>query len=48
MEWGALVSIENKYGETPLDKCQPSLRKKLHERAAELGTVLHRDLIRSA
>ena len=30
VEWNALVTIENKYGETPLDKCQPSLGKKLH------------------
>ena len=30
VEWGALVTIENKYGETPLEKCQASLGKKLH------------------
>ena len=30
VEWGALVTIENKYGETPLEKCQSSLGKKLH------------------
>lgn len=42
VEWGALVTIENKYGETPLDKCQSSLGKKLHERAAELGQDLRK------
>merc|ERR1712141_721512 len=42
VEWGAMVSIENKYGETPLDKCQPALKKKLHERAAELGQDLRK------
>jgi hypothetical protein len=30
VEWGGLVTIENKYGETPLDKSQGSLGKKLH------------------
>ena len=30
VEWGALVTIENKYGETPLEKCPGSLGKKLH------------------
>ena len=30
VEWGALVTIENKYGETPLEKCPASLGKKLH------------------
>ena len=42
VEWGAVVAIENKYGETPLEKCQPSLAKKLHERAAELGQDLRK------
>ena len=42
VEWGAMVSIENKYGETPLDKCQPALKKKLHERAAEMGQDLRK------
>ena len=37
-----MVSIENKYGETPLDKCQPALKKKLHERAAEMGQDLRK------
>ena len=40
VEWGALVTIENKYGETPLDKGQAALGKKLHERVAELGQDL--------
>ena len=29
---GALVSIQNKYQETPLDKCKGSLAKRLHGR----------------
>ena len=30
VEFGALVNIENKYHETPLDKCQGNLEKRLH------------------
>ena len=42
VEWGAMVSIENKYGETPLDKCPPALKKRLQERAAEMGQDLRK------
>ena len=30
IEWGALVSIENKYGETPLNKASGHMAKRLH------------------
>ena len=30
VEFGGLVNIENKYHETPLDKCQGNLAKRLH------------------
>ena len=30
VEFGALVNIENKYHETPLEKCQGNLAKRLH------------------
>ena len=29
LEWGALVAIQNKYCESPLDKCSDSLAKRL-------------------
>ena len=42
VEWGALVNIENKYGETPIDKCGANLRKKLYDRAGEMGQDLRK------
>ncbi len=30
VEWGGLVSIENKYGETPLNKANGHMAKRLH------------------
>ena len=30
VEFGGLVNIENKYHETPLEKCQGNLAKRLH------------------
>ena len=39
VEWGALVTIENKYGETPLEKCQASLGKKLHGKYIHIYNV---------
>lgn len=44
VEWGGVVSIQNKYSESPLDKCpqQGLLKKRLHERAGELGQDLQR------
>ncbi|XP_035755123.1 integrin-linked protein kinase [Egretta garzetta] len=37
---GALVSIANKYGETPIDKAKTPLREVLKERAEKLGQSL--------
>ncbi|KAK4829229.1 hypothetical protein QYF61_002494 [Mycteria americana] len=37
---GALVSIANKYGETPIDKAKAPLREVLKERAEKLGQSL--------
>ena len=34
VEFGALVNIENKYHETPLEKCQGNLAKRLHGKKA--------------
>lgn len=34
---GAIVSIANKYGDTPLDKCSGNLAKHLHDLAVENG-----------
>jgi len=42
IDWGALVSIQNKYQETPLDKCSGSVSKRLHERAAAAGQDMKR------
>ncbi len=30
VEWGGLVNIENKYGETPLQKANGHMAKRLH------------------
>jgi len=42
VEFGGLVNIENKYHETPLDKCQGNLAKRLHEQAVTNGQDLRK------
>lgn len=34
---GAIVSVQNKYQETPLDKCSNNIASRLHERASQAG-----------
>eukprot|EP00090_Calanus_glacialis_P045074 TRINITY_DN8165_c0_g1_i1.p1 TRINITY_DN8165_c0_g1~~TRINITY_DN8165_c0_g1_i1.p1 ORF type:complete len:453 (-),score=78.33 TRINITY_DN8165_c0_g1_i1:691-2049(-) len=34
---GAIVSVQNKYQETPLDKCSNHIASRLHERASQAG-----------
>jgi integrin-linked kinase len=42
VECGALVTIENKYGESPMDKAPPNTAKRLMDRGAELGQDLRK------
>lgn len=37
---GAIIAISNKYGDTPLSKARPRLRKKLEALAGEFGQSL--------
>ena len=37
---GAIIAISNKYGDTPLSKARPRLRKKLEALAGEYGQSL--------
>ena len=37
---GAIIAISNKYGDTPLAKARPRLRKKLEALAGEYGQSL--------
>jgi len=39
---GALVAVQNKYQETPLDKCSERVAQRLHERAAQAGQDLRK------
>ena len=37
---GAIIAISNRYGDTPLSKARPRLRKKLEALAGEFGQSL--------
>jgi len=39
---GALVAVQNKYQETPLDKCSERVAQRLHDRAAQAGQDLRK------
>ena len=43
LECGALVSIENKYGESPVDKAPPRLAKRLMGKS--LKEIYRKDLV---